>query len=158
MKRFFLDSNVYDEFLKSHELLGLVLRAKSQGLIDLIGTHIEPDELGDTALGDPVKAIKLISVYEDLNVRQVATEGFVLGKSRLDEATLFSTVGAGAFDELTASNPDHSEDVLMILTAQREMATFVTEETKRIPRLCIEIGIECINAQALGDWCYQKIS
>lgn len=157
MKRFFLDSNVYDEFLKSHELLGLVLKAQSQSLIELIGTHLEKDELSATVSRNPEKGFLLLSAHQELKILKVPTEGFVIDKSRLGAAELFANADIELFISLTADNPDHVEDVLMILAAKRERATFVTQE-KRIPSLCVEIGVECINSQDLGEWCYQNIS
>lgn len=158
MKRFFLDSNVYDEFLKNHELLELVLNAKAQGLLELIGSHVEPDELRTAISNNPTKGFLLLSAHRELNVRQVSTEGLVLGKSRLGGANLFDDADVELFIKQTAANPDHQEDILMILTAKREEATFVTEEKKRNPRICREIGLECFNAEALEEWCYQRIS
>ena len=157
MKRFFLDSNVYDEFLESQELLDLVLDATSQGLIELVGTHVEPDELQATKQNKPAKGIRLVSAHLELNANQVDTEGFVIGLSRLDMARLFSDEDAELFTRLTANNPKHSEDVLMIMTAKREKATFVSQEMKRVPGICKEIDLECISAQALGEWCRQNL-
>lgn len=156
MKRFFLDSNVYDEFLKNQDLLNLVLDAQSRGLIELVGTHVEPDELQAAKQNNQIKGIRLVSAHLELNPSQVVTEGSVFGKSRYGEATLFSKAEGESFTKLTADNPNHSEDVLMILTAKRENATFVSEETRRVPRICKEVGIECINSQALGEWCRQN--
>ena len=90
MKRFFLDSNVYDEFLESEELLKLVLNAQARGLIELVGTHVEPDELQDTKQNKPNRGIRLVSTHLELSPNQVDTEGFVLDVSRLDMARLFS--------------------------------------------------------------------
>ncbi|MDP1720992.1 MAG: hypothetical protein Q8L08_08375 [Candidatus Nanopelagicaceae bacterium] len=132
MKRFFLDSNVYDEFLRNHELLELVLDAQAQGLLELIGSHIEPDEHRATISNNPNKGSDLVSAHRVLDVRQVSTEGLVLGKSRIGGANLFDDADVELFIKQTAANPDHQEDILMILTAKREEATFVTEEKSEI--------------------------
>ena len=156
MKRFFLDSNIYDEFLENQELLDLVLDAQSRGLIELVGTHVEPDELQDAMKNKPSKGIRLVSMHLELNPNQVATEGFVLDVSGLDVARLFPDEDAELFTKLTAGNPNHSQDVLMIMTAKRENAIFVSQETKRVPAICKEIGLECINVQIFRDWCQQN--
>ena len=158
MKKFFLDSNVYDELLKHSELFGLVRKAKTKGVAEFIGTHLEVDELGMTIKGNPEKGFLLLSIHLELQVRNVMTEGFVLERSRLDGAKLFENRDVPEFIKMTNDNPEHAEDVLMIFTAKRENAIFVTQESKRIPRLCAEIGIECINAQALGEWCNRSLA
>lgn len=152
-KRFLLDGNIIDKFLENPNLLALVHAAQDRGLIELISTHVEFDELEAAKTKKPEKGELLVSTHVELEATSVDTDGFVLGISRLDMATFMSEEGDAIYAQLTANNPNHAEDALLILTAKREGAAFVSEETDRVPSMCRLASVELFNAKTFGDWC-----
>jgi rRNA-processing protein FCF1 len=140
------DGNVLDWLVERPADLTAIQQSLQDGRLRLIHTHLLRDE--PDATPDPEKRAKLAAVREQLAGEYVATTGFVLDVSRLDEAKLFSDEGARRFnEELTTEDPNtggrrHAEDALLALTAEDEGAVLVTRDvnlTKRARRQGIDV-------------------
>jgi predicted nucleic acid-binding protein len=124
-ERYLIDSNIYDKLADDPEALALVEDLARRGVIVLLSTHIQEDEVARTPSSK--RLAKLISVP----VKKVPTYGIVLDVSRLDEARFSEEE---PFNALRGSNPDHAEDALIAATAEYEDATLVTEDRRLVGR------------------------
>lgn len=127
-----LDSNVLDYLADNLYDLESVVRAKVEGRVRILATHILRDELNATS--DPEQWARLEAVRGRLAGEPVATTGVVLDVSRLDESTLFGWEDLDDYAELTADNPRHAKDALLALTARTHGAVLVTSDARLTKR------------------------
>lgn len=123
------DSNVYDVFADSEARRQTLSGAIGAGRLRLLTTHIQRDELA--AVTDARRREQLFEVLR-LAV-PIATNGFVLGSSRLGEARLMSEADATVFDPKMRngmSDARGTNDALIIATARVENATLVSEDRR----------------------------
>lgn len=134
MQRFSVDTNIFDRIDESAETIELVRRAVEAGLIQLVSTHVQRDELADIA--DPVKRERVARIPTS----DVATYGFVIGLSRLGMARLSD---APPYDAMTGGNRrKYARDALIALTAQFEGTVLVSEDRQLRNRSESELGVE----------------
>lgn len=155
--KYLLDANCFDYLAKNPDDLRVISNAKAYSLIDLIGTHIEADELIRTQKSKPEYARELAKIRDSLTIRKVLASGFVHELSKLNEATLFGWDEIDEFVQMTNDNPKHAEDVLLVRSARRENAVLVTEEKFRLPRIAREMRVKVINTSALAEICRQLV-
>lgn len=121
VERYLIDSNIFDRIIDEAGMLDLVSRLHRDGVIELLATHVQRDELANVP--DPERRDRLLTVP----VNDVPTFGFVIDVSPLGQARLapeepFETLRAGA-DRMKRTN-----DALISMTAQFEQATLVSED------------------------------
>jgi hypothetical protein len=142
MKRIAFDSNVVDAIAASPGLLEAIQRASSRGVLQLISTHVQEDEL--IATPDRRRRSKLLAVYHALPVSTVPTHGFVLDISRLGMARLGDGSSTGvSIDDLDSESGRHRRDALIGVTAAGEADAFVTCERRRLPKRMRRAGAAC---------------
>ena len=155
--KYLLDGNCFDYLANNPHDLKVILNAKAYSLIDLIGTHIEADELMRTQKSKPKYASELARIRDSLTIRKVQASGFVHDLSKLNEATLFGWDEIDEFVQMTNDNPKHAEDVLLVRSARKENAVLVTEEKSRLPRIAGEMKVKVINTSELAEICRKLV-
>ena len=158
METFILDGNCFDFLAKNPEDLRAISIARASSLIEIIGTHVEADEMRRVEKADPEYAAELSNIRDSLSIRRVPASGFVIEINKLNEATLFEWDEIDDFVEMTNDNPRHAEDALLVRTARTENAILVTEEKKRLPRIARERDVRVINTLELAEICRKLIS
>jgi predicted nucleic acid-binding protein len=153
MDKYLMDGNCFDFLVKSSEDLWAISVAIECSLIEIIGTHIETDELMRAEKAKPEYTTELMKIRDSLSIRKVPASGFVYEVSKLNEATLFGWDEIDDFVEMTNDNPRHSEDALLVRTAIKENAVLVTEEKTRLPRIARERQVKVINTSEFADIC-----
>jgi Na+/phosphate symporter len=153
MAKYLLDGNCFDFLARNPEDFKAISIARASSLIEIIGTHVESDEMRRTERDKPEYAAKLEKIRDSLSIRRVLASGFVFEISKLNEATLFGWDEIDDFVEMTNDNPRHAEDAILVRTARKENAVLVTEEKSRLPRIARERQVDVINTSALAEIC-----
>ena len=137
-QRFALDTNVFDQIIESEDSLARVERLAARGLIEIVVTHVQEDELAE--IQDEPKRARIARVPRV----QEPTSDFIIGVSRLGMARL----GTGVhLEPLRASNPrKYTNDALIAATAIWDGVTLVSEERRLRNRVRDEYGLE------VWDW------
>lgn len=156
LKRFLLDGNIIDKFLVNNSILEKLVRAHSKGIVEILTTHVEQDELEATKVGKPERGQALVTTHIELNATPVPTNGIVLGLSKFGGAAFSSAEDIEQYERLT-SNPKDREDVLLVLTAKSQNATFVSEDKRIVVSACQSLGVELFNFQRFQEWCNQNL-
>ena len=158
MEKYLLDGNCFDYLVKSSEDLSAILIARAAFLIEIIGTHVEADELMQAEKAKPEYTTELMKIRDSLSIRKVPASGFVYEISKLNEATLFGWDEIDDFVEMTNDNPRHAEDALLVRTAKKENAVLVTEEKSRLPRIARERQVTVISTSQLAEICRKLLN
>lgn len=153
MGKYLLDGNCFDYLAKNPGDLKAIHSASTASLIEIIGTHIETDEMERSEQANPEHAAELVKIRESLSIRRVPASGFVYEISKLNEATLFGWNEIDDFVEMTNDNPRHAEDAILVRTAIRENAVLVTEEKSRLPRIARERQVKVLKTMELAEIC-----
>jgi predicted nucleic acid-binding protein len=117
--RYVLDSMIHDRLADDAVVLRLAQDLVEAGIVVLLTTHIQHDEI--SRIPDAQRVEQLLQVP----VERVPTFGAVFGVSAYGEATYGES---DAFESLHRGNPVHTEDALIAATAQYQSATLVTED------------------------------
>ena len=134
MKRFSIDSMIFDKIAGRDETIALVCRLVASGTIQLVATHIQRDE--HAGIADPALRHRIARIP----VSDVPTLGFVAGLSRAGMARVSS---AGPYDAMTGQNRrKYAADALIAMTAQFEGTILVTEDRRLRNRAARELGVE----------------
>lgn len=137
-ERFSLDSNVFDRIVESDESLARVQRFVAAGMIEIVVTHVQEDELAQ--ISDETKRARIAQVPRSC----VPTSHFVLDFSRLGMARLGESP---ALDILRDGNwTKYTKDGLIAATAELEGITLVTEERRLANRAREDLGMD------VWDW------
>ena len=137
-ERFMIDSMIFDKIIDEPTAAELVRRLATSGVLVLLATHVQIDEVARTS--DEDRRNRLLAVP----VESVPTYGVVLGISRLGQARLSESE---PLETLRGDNLDHTEDALIAATAQYEGVTLVTEDRTLTSRAGNQ-GIPVCNWQA----------
>jgi hypothetical protein len=122
---------IYDLLAESDEVRELLIQRCREGLIEILVTHIQFDQLA--AIKDPVKRDVLLATAMVIPSTRVATDGGVWGTSIWGEFTWGGGSGDVKIDDIAHGNPKHNPDGLLVSTAAARADIFVTEET-RLPK------------------------
>ena len=82
MLRVMLDSNIFDEIIKTPGLAGQLRSLTASGRLDIVVTHVQEDELAGIQAAEKRRAIQQVPR------RSIPTAVFVLDVSRLGQARL----------------------------------------------------------------------
>lgn len=129
--RYLLDTNVIDRFADDPAGASRVVDAVDGGLIEVLVTHVQVDELA--AISDQERRSTRFLALLRVRPRLIETSLFVLDLSRLDHARLSDDTEVEAFDRhLGQGNArvGHMADAALAGTAAAVGAVFVTENTK----------------------------
>lgn len=133
--RFLLDSNAHDRLVETPERQRLAIEAHETGLIELLLTHVQVDELMD----DAEKRGRTLAIPATIT----ETYGLVLGISRLGLARLGEP---NEIDAIDSPGRNHRKDALLAVTARHEGAVLVTDD-RRLRNFASREGIEVWNAE-----------
>ncbi len=139
--KFMLDTNIFDLIIDSDMVTNKVCGLVQQGLMKIVTTHIQEDELGK--IPDVAKRKKVALVPREI----IDTSGFVWGASRYDMARF----GGEGIDEIRQGNPRHTEDALIAATAEGQADVLVTEDAtlgRRVRSQGFKVEV----------WSYQRFS
>ena len=115
MLRVMLDSNIFDEIIKTRGLAGQQRSLTASGRLDIVVTHVQEDELAGIQAAEKRRAIQQVPR------RVVPTSVFVVGVSRLGQARLGEGQEGGLeYDTLHGENPKRVHDAVIALTAAAE--------------------------------------
>jgi predicted nucleic acid-binding protein len=121
-KRFAPDTNIFDEIVGDATILRLVKQLSDRGVIELVVTHIQEDELA--RIPDSEKR----RLMDEVPRTVAPTSDFVVGVSRIGMARL----GRGhILEQIRRPNlSKYTNDGLIASTAQFEGAILVTKERR----------------------------
>lgn len=153
MEKYLLDGNCFDFLARNPRDFIAISIASTSARIEIIGSHVEADEILRTESVKPEYATELAKIRDALSIRKVQASGFVYEISKVNEATLFGWDEIDDFVEMTNDNPRHAEDALLVRTAKKENAVLVTEEKSRLPRIARERQVKVISTSELAEIC-----
>lgn len=133
-KPFFIDSNIFDEIADEPGAFALVKRLVRHGVIELLVTHVQMDQIEDTP--DEGKRKRLLRLVPW--VRVVPTHGALYDVSKYDIARYTDPAVERDIDEIQRANK--AKDALIGVTAKWDGATLVTED-RRLRRDASALGI-----------------
>lgn len=137
--RVMLDSNAFDVLALDDVVRANIERHVSDGIVELVITHIQADELNKTPDDDLRRRLLRLTVVATY------TAGFVIGLSRLDMAALMTEEEVGIYNAVVAGNPTkNAEDAVILLTARHDGLPVVTNE-RRLPNQCRLHGVRAWN-------------
>ena len=133
MLRVMLDSNIFDEIIKTPGLAGQLRSLTASGRLDIVVTHVQEDELAGIQDIEKRRAIRQVPR------RLIPTAVFVLDVSRLGQARLGEGDEGGLeYDTLHGENPKRVRDAVIALTAAAEaegVEAFVTVDDRLARRV-----------------------
>jgi hypothetical protein len=128
MLRVMLDSNIFDEIIKTPGLAGQMRSLTASGRLDIVVTHVQEDELARIPDTEKRRAIQQVPR------RSVPTAVLVLDVSRLGQARLGEGHEGGLeYDTLHGDNSKRVQDAVIALTAAAEaedVDAFVTVDDR----------------------------
>ncbi|MFM7346401.1 MAG: hypothetical protein ACKO1J_13670 [Tagaea sp.] len=152
-----LDSMIYDKIIENDGFLDVLKRRHSQGTLRIIDTHIQLDQLSATT--DECKRTRLLALIEELKLLavRVPTIGGVWDVTRWDEGTFGSDEENIAIEKAMNSNPRHSQDALIAVTAAAHVDYLITEDrplTNRISSSGLSLKVLTFEGftKALGSY------
>lgn len=156
-EKYLLDGNCFDFLARNPEDFKAISIVRASSYIEIIGTHVEADEMMRVEKTKPEYATELAKIRHSLSIRKVQASGFVFEISKLDEATLFGWDEIDDFVEMTNDNPRHAKDAPLVRTARKENAVLVTEEKSRLPRIARERQVSVITTSELAEICRKLV-
>lgn len=147
--RFMLDANIAD-LLAFDPRLPQILE-KVDG-ITLLMTHVQWDEL--TKIPVEGGREKILNAFRSIVTEFVPTSGVITGLSRCGAAFLGNTEEYSSFLENKTKVGKHQKDTLIALTAKRENAVLITEDSK-LSNNCRRTGIRVKNYQEFKKFLFQ---
>jgi hypothetical protein len=126
-----LDSMIYDRLAADPECQSLLIRRCEQGLVEVLVTHIQLDQLRATP--DPRKRELLLATAKAIQAKRIPTDGGVWGMSRWGEFKWGGGTADVKVSDIAGENAKHLADGLLVATAAAEADLFVTDE-KRLPK------------------------
>jgi hypothetical protein len=128
MVKYLLDSMIYDQLARDDECRELLLQRCKEGIVEILVTHIQFDQLRATP--DSAKRDALLAVAMTIPSTKISTDGAVWGMSKWGEAKWGPGTGDVQIGDITRGNPRHNADGLLVATASSGADVFVTEETR----------------------------
>lgn len=141
VKRIAIDSMIVDTMLDTSDLFPLVQDAADKNALIIVSNHIVRDQLAATP--DPARRSRLLAAYQSLPKTEIATRGFVLGVSRLDEGRFGDGSESGvSLDQVRTKGRGAIHDALITTTASGDADVLVTEDGTLIDR-AKAAGVRC---------------
>ena len=130
MKKFMLDTQIYDLIIAVPGLVNHINRLTAEGTIAILCTHIQNDEFAD--IPDEHKRAEVSRI----NRQQVTTAGAVYGISKYGGATYGDGSSSGiALDQVRSPSKRHTKDALIATTAARDANVLVTQDKRLANRV-----------------------
>ena len=132
-----LDTNIHDEIIATRGMPELLARLHTAGVLDILKTHIQEDEISE-----------IPDIEKRLLIRQIAGEkvisdGSIFGVSRFGESTFGSGSDPVKVETVQRGNPKHAEDSLIASTAEVKADVFVTND-KQLARRIASTGTNLV--------------
>lgn len=125
MKKFMLDTQIYDLIIAVPGFIEQINRLTSNGEVEILCTHIQNDELFN--IQDAHKRAEVARIKR----RQVTTAGAVYGISKYGMATYGNGSSSGiSLNQIRSSSKQHTKDALIATTASRDADVLVTEDKR----------------------------
>jgi hypothetical protein len=131
MVKCLFDSMIYDRLVEDEGCRNLLIRRCEQGLVEVLVTHIQLDQLQATP--DAEKRALLLAMANAIRSTRIPTDGAVWGLSKWGESKWGGGTADIKVDDIASGNLRHYADGLLVATAAAEADIFVTEET-RLPK------------------------
>jgi predicted nucleic acid-binding protein len=141
--RLMLDTHLLDELLDDPDLAQLLIRRVGDGAVELLVTHLQLDEVAAIPDSKSQRRLALDQLLATLPATRIPTYGFVVGRSRLNEARITDDVGAALIERLRVEHAGNTADAVIAATAWREGATLVTNDRRALRRASRE-GIDAV--------------
>jgi len=131
MKTVMFDSMIYDKIIETPGFLELLKKRHQQGVLRILDTHIQQDQLTATPLSNS-KREPLLTLYEELKplAKRVRTSGGAWDVARWDEADFGADAENNAITKIMGPKGKHIHDALIAVTAAMHVDTLVTNESR----------------------------
>jgi rRNA-processing protein FCF1 len=126
-KKYIFDTNVFDDIIDGKVSIDLIEENIKNKFIEIYITHIQSDEIQNCS---DIERRKKLSLFI-LKIKPIilATESFILGKSRLG----FSRLGAGEiYNKINTKSNNHSDDALIGETAIENDLILVSNDKRLV--------------------------
>lgn len=148
------DSMVWDEVLVNSRLQDLLVFGEAHGCIEIVRTHVQIDQNEAMRTTKPVKLTAINGLRAQLQEKDVPTEGFVLGVSRLGQAKLGSDDSNLAFEELMGNQKrtlKNASDALLAVSAEFGQRFFVSGDQRLVDK-SVNLGFKVIPLSSFEGW------
>jgi len=130
MKKFMLDTQIYDLIIAIPDFVDRINRLIAEGMVVILCTHIQSDELA--IIPDEHKRAEASRV----NRQQVSTAGAVYNISKYGCATYGDGSSSGiTLDQIRSASKGHAKDALIATTAVRDADVLVTQDRRLANRV-----------------------
>ena len=143
MEKIIFDTNIFRKILDG--LIDIKNIISNKNKFEYVVTHIQKDEIEQCK--DIIIKEKLLSIFKEVDSKQIPTESIILGVSRLGMSKFSDGV---LFEKLRKSNLKHTEDALIGETAIKNNLVLVSEDRKFRNRVNKESG-NAINLNEFED-------
>ncbi len=126
--RFVIDTHVLDAMVADPTLLDAVNDAIADGRIEVHVTHVQIDRAMATPDEKAEKRSALANGLAKSAAQRSPTFGFIVGMSRLGEAMITGDDFAATYRAEVVAFPSQRNDAVLIATAWKMGAQFVTED------------------------------
>ena len=126
------DTTGYNDLTVNLETLGMLRALVARGVIAVLKTHVQEDELRDTE--SEAKRADLLAVYHALGT-EVPTSGGIWDTSRWDKFRWGDGAGDVKLPDVVSENRRHLEDALIAATAAAEADVLVTDDRRLTNRI-----------------------
>ena len=134
--RILLDTVIYNRAVENPTFGLLLRRVCNDGLIELVTSHVQEDQLSKTR--DPQKRKALLSIFANTCSQQTPTAAAAFDVSKWDQAEWPNQERIDFFEKTlastTASHKGHANDALLAVTAFAKADVFVTDDPKLLKR------------------------
>ena len=151
MGNYLLDGNVFDELLINAELKRLMFKFSHAGLIRLISTHVEKDEIDAIPFEKAEKWAQINVLRGELKISQVPASGLLLDLSKLGETKFISHQEMEKLVNSINGNLNYINDSVLAMTAKENDATLITNDVKLLKKANSVIGAKAIDCNTLGE-------
>lgn len=147
-----LDTNMIDVLLDEPALFSRLQVFAHEKPIDLLMTHLQIDEINEMGEAKRARKNQLTEVLSQLDIHQVPTYGFVLDRSRLDNALPASDQHCEILHVMTRGKVRHNEDAIIVLTAAWFYADVVSKDIDDVPQMAEIVGVRHFSPQAFAQF------
>ena len=131
-----LDTVIYNRAVENPDFGVLLKRVCDQGVVKLLSTHVQRDQLSDTT--DDQKRDQLLTMYAATFVELASTAAFVWDVSRWDQAEWPDDERVQFFKQTLLGTEEahagHANDGLLAVTAFAKADVFVTDDRKLLTK------------------------
>ncbi len=128
-----------------------MLKFSHEGLIKLISTQVEKDEIDAIPFEKAEKWAQINVLRGELKISQVPASGLLLDLSKLGASKFISHQEMEKLVNSINGNLNYINDSVLAMTAKENDATLITNDAKLLKKAISVIGVRAIDCNTLGE-------